>query len=244
MSKNRFMMLSQIDCGDHIETIEQKRKDGSVSKLSYLSWAWAWMEFKKIFPKSYYTVYETPEGNIYFTDGKTCWVKTGVTLVDDDPDDPFEQELIERLYIMDYKNDSIPLERVTSKDVNTTIQRSITKAIARHGLGTYIYAGEDIPMETDEMKEKRLENEKKKAEIAEELKVLRESITTSGKAITANMTLEEKQQFFQTVFDSTIGMTNHMLCEDVEALKKLDSLLKERLAAEPKTKKTRKTTAE
>ncbi len=241
MSKNRFLMLSTIDCKDHIEIIKQKNKDGTIKELSYLSWAWAWMEFKKIFPKSYYTVYENPEGNIYYTDGKTCWVKTGVTLVDDDPDDPFEQELIERLYIMDYKNDSIPLERVTSKDVNTTIQRSITKAIARHGLGTYIYAGEDIPMETDEMKEKRLEEEKKKAAIAEQLDVLRKSITASGKAITADMSLAEKAEFFQDVFSSTIGMTNHMLCEDVEKLKTLDNILKEKLASTPKTKKTKKT---
>ena len=49
---------------------------------------------------------------------------------------------------MDYKNNSIPLERITSFDVNKAIQRSLTKAIARHGLGLYIYAGDDLPEET------------------------------------------------------------------------------------------------
>lgn len=46
---------------------------------------------------------------------------------------------------MDYKNKSIELENVTSFDVNKSIQRSLTKALARHGLGLYLYAGEDLP---------------------------------------------------------------------------------------------------
>ena len=52
---------------------------------------------------------------------------------------------IERLHEMDYRNASITLEKVTSFDVNKAIQRSLTKAVARHGLGLYIYAGEDLP---------------------------------------------------------------------------------------------------
>ena len=46
---------------------------------------------------------------------------------------------------MDYRNASIPVDKVTSFDVNKAIQRSLTKAVARHGLGLYIYAGEDLP---------------------------------------------------------------------------------------------------
>ena len=46
---------------------------------------------------------------------------------------------------MDFRNKSIPFENVTSMDINKTIQRSLTKACARHGLGLYIYAGEDLP---------------------------------------------------------------------------------------------------
>ena len=52
---------------------------------------------------------------------------------------------IEYLPIMDYKNKSISLENITSFDVNKSIQRSLTKALARHGLGLYLYAGEDLP---------------------------------------------------------------------------------------------------
>ena len=53
---------------------------------------------------------------------------------------------------MDYKNKSINLENVTSFDVNKTIQRSLTKALVRHGLGFYLYSGEDLPeIETEKI---------------------------------------------------------------------------------------------
>ncbi len=130
---NTFKTLSAIDCTAHVE-----QKNG----LSYLSWAWAWAELKKLYPKSYSTVYEAENGMNFFTDSQTCWVKTGVTLVDDEGN---SLEHIEYLPVMDNRNQSIPLDKIKSTDVNKAIQRSITKAIARHGLGIYIYAGEDLP---------------------------------------------------------------------------------------------------
>lgn len=117
---------------------------GRVEKkngLSFLSWAWAWAELKKRYPMSYYTIYESRDGWNYHSDGRTCWVKTGVTLVDGDS----SLEHIEYLPVMDARNRSIPANAVTSFDVNKAIQRSLTKAVARHGLGLYIYAGEDLP---------------------------------------------------------------------------------------------------
>lgn len=129
-----FTVLSNINCNGHTE-----KKNG----LTYLSWAWAWTELKKLYPASYYTIYEDEKGMFYHTDGKTCWVKTGVTLVD--PETETILEHIEYLPVMDHRNKSIPKESVTSFDVNKAIQRSLTKAVARHGLGLYIYAGEDLP---------------------------------------------------------------------------------------------------
>lgn len=129
-----FKILNAVNCNGHTE-----KKNG----LTYLSWAWAWAEVKKLFPASYYTVYENRDGLNYHTDGKTCWVKTGVTVVDGDE----SLEHIEYLPVMDFKNRSIPADSVTSFDVNKAIQRSLTKACARHGLGLYIYAGEDLPEE-------------------------------------------------------------------------------------------------
>lgn len=130
MEQSLFQTLNGIDCSAHTE-----KKNG----LTYLSWAWAWAEVKKICPDASYTIYENAQGWNYHTDGRTCWVKTGVTLQG--------LEHIEYLPVMDYRNASIPADNVTSFDVNRAIQRSLTKACARHGLGLYIYAGEDLPEE-------------------------------------------------------------------------------------------------
>lgn len=123
-----FERLNAINVNDKAE-----QKNG----LTYLSWAWAWAEIKKVDPNANYTIYENADGWNYHTDGKTAWVKTGVTV------DGIEH--IEYLPVMDYKNKSILLGNITSFDVNKAIQRSLTKACARHGLGLYIYAGEDLP---------------------------------------------------------------------------------------------------
>lgn len=131
-NKTYFKELNSIDVSDKIE-----KKNG----LSYLSWAFAWGELKKRYPDSSYTIYENAQGWNYHTDGKTAWVKTGVTVCG--------LEHIEYLPIMDYRNNSIPLEKITSFDVNKAIQRSLTKAVARHGLGLFVYAGEDLPETSD-----------------------------------------------------------------------------------------------
>ena len=127
---NYFVALNNINVNDKTE-----KKNG----LTYLSWAWAWGEVKKLFPDATYTIYENGVGWNYHTDGRTCWVKTGVTVNG--------VEHVEYLPVMDFRNASIPAEKVTSFDVNKAIQRSLTKAVARHGLGLYIYAGEDLPEE-------------------------------------------------------------------------------------------------
>jgi len=129
--ENYFKILNDINVSEKTE-----KKNG----LTYLSWAWAWGEVKKLHPDATYTIYEreTQYGPVnYFTDGRTCWVKTGVTVNG--------IEHIEDLPVLDFRNISIPLDKVTSYDVNKAIQRSLTKACARHGLGLYIYAGEDLP---------------------------------------------------------------------------------------------------
>lgn len=122
---------------DEIAAVNVSAQVEKKGKLSYLSWAYAWAEIKKIDPQAQSTVYENRDGWNYHTDGKTCWVKTGVTVNG--------LEHIEYLPVMDDRNQSIPADKVTSWHVNKAIQRSITKAIARHGLGLYIYAGEDLP---------------------------------------------------------------------------------------------------
>lgn len=146
---NYFEILSKINVNSMTE-----KKNG----LTYLSWAYAWQEVKKLFPEANYKIYENAEGWNYFTDGRTGWVKTGVTINN--------IEHIEYLPIMDYRNKSITLDKITSFDVNKAIQRSLTKAVARHGLGLYIYAGEDLPeaMATTEEKLERCKEKVKETQ--------------------------------------------------------------------------------
>ena len=155
-----FSKLNSINVNDKTE-----KKNG----LTYLSWAWAWGEVKKLYPDATYTIYENtlPNGYVvnYFTDGRTSYVKTGVTI------DNLEH--IEELPVMDYRNKSILLENMTSFDVNKTIQRSLTKALARHGLGLYIYAGEDLP-------EDEKDNELEKVIDKTKVQALNKSIENAG----------------------------------------------------------------
>lgn len=152
--ENYFNELNKINVNDKTEL-----KNG----LTYLSWAWAWGEVKKMFPDATYTIYENADGWCYHTDGKTCWVKTGVTVNG--------IEHIEYLPVMDFKNKSISFDNVTSFDVNKAIQRSLTKAVARHGLGLYIYAGEDLP-ESEAVEQPKAEQPK--AEKPKKVKTPRE----------------------------------------------------------------------
>lgn len=123
-----FSKLNAVNCNEHVE------KKGN---LSYLPWAWAWQLVKAFYPEASYTIYESQDGWNYFTDGRSAWVKVGVTIEG--------LEHIEYLPIMDARNQAIPLDSILSTDVNKSIQRALTKACSRHGLGLYIYAGEDLP---------------------------------------------------------------------------------------------------
>lgn len=149
---NTFEVLNNINVSDKV-----KSKVG----LSYLSWPYAWAELKKAYPDAFWTVYHrkitTTETKIikdqdgtettivtsyenevpYFTDGKSCYVKVGVTIEG--------REEIEELPVMDNRNNAVPLAIITMTAVNKAIQRAFVKACARAGLGLYIYAGEDLP---------------------------------------------------------------------------------------------------
>lgn len=146
---NYFKKLYDIDVSKKVKT---------KSSLQYLSWSAAWGELKKLFPDATFTIYEqyikttevvdgktveTEVGRPWFDDGRTGWVKTGVTVNG--------IEHIEELPIMDFKNKSIEASKIASTDANKSIQRSLTKACARHGLGLYVYDGEDLPEELKEV---------------------------------------------------------------------------------------------
>jgi hypothetical protein len=133
-SKSVFETLSAINVYDYID------KRGG---LSYVSWANAWMLLKKEYPNASRKVYESEHTGLnYFSDGNTCYVKVGITIE--------KQEIVDMLPVMDFRNKSITVDKITSMDVNKAIQRSTVKSIAMHGLGLSLYTKEDIPEPTPE----------------------------------------------------------------------------------------------
>lgn len=121
-----------------LSSISVKEKIERKGNLDYLSWANAWAMLKSVYPNAQRKVYEHEHtGFNYFTDGKSAYVKVGIIVND--------LEHIDYLPVMDYRNNAIPMEKVTAMDVNKTIQRSTAKAIAMHGLGLSLWTGEDIP---------------------------------------------------------------------------------------------------
>ena len=128
MSDSIFKTLSDVSIAGKTE-----RK----GNLDYLSWASAWSLLKKHYPNAQRVVYEDPHTGLnFFTDGRTAYVKVGI-IVDG-------LEHIDYLPIMDYRNAAVPVDKITSFEVNKTIQRSTAKAIALHGLGLSLWIGEDV----------------------------------------------------------------------------------------------------
>ena len=134
--KGIYETLREVNVNEHTE------KKGN---LTYLSWVWALDQLYLHYPGAEVEVHKNPDGWPYWTDGRTCWVDVEVKIPT-----MSQNYMSRREYaypIMNYQNKSIPLEKVTSFDVNTSIQRAVTRCIARFGLGFYIYAGEDLPPE-------------------------------------------------------------------------------------------------
>jgi len=118
--------LLKINVNDHTE-----RK----GNLTYLSWAWAWAEVLKIDPLAVWTAYETDGLPVVYLKDDTAMVRVGVTINGN------HKSCV--LPVMDNRNRAI--QNPDAFAINTAIMRCLAKAIAMHGLGLYIYAGEDLP---------------------------------------------------------------------------------------------------
>lgn len=130
--------LKLVSVYETLSSISVKEKIERKGNLDYLSWANAWAMLKAVYPHAQRKVYEHEHtGFNYFTDGKSAYVKVGIIINN--------LEHIDYLPVMDFRNNAIPMEKVTAMDVNKTIQRSTAKAIAMHGLGLSLWTGEDIP---------------------------------------------------------------------------------------------------
>ena len=119
--------LLKTNVNDHVE-----KKNG----LSYLSWAWGWAEALKADSSAKYEV-QFFDGKPFVDINGTAMVFVTVTM--------FGKPMTCQLPVMDYRNKAIP--KPDAFAVNTAIMRCMTKALALHGLGLYLYSGEDLPEE-------------------------------------------------------------------------------------------------
>lgn len=136
--------LLKINVNDKVE---------KKANLTYLSWAWAWAEALKADPAATFHVSTFDRGDgvtqVYMDVNGTALVWVTVTM--------FGKPMTCQLPVMDHKNK--PISNPDAFSVNTAIMRCMTKALALHGLGLYIYAGEDLP-EGEEKPEVREEKPK------------------------------------------------------------------------------------
>lgn len=213
INKSVFEVLSAIDVSSKVQ-----KKEG----MSYLPWAYAWGTLKKHYPDSTYNVYKNEEGKLYHSDSTGCWVEVGVTVEG--------LEHIEYFPVFDPKMKTVKMEGyiytvfdkwkkqevekkvkpLDSMIVNKSIQRALTKAIARHGLGLYIYAGEDLPVFEKEVIDP--EAEIKKIQKERYRKRLQEFGKTEGnKAII-------KQALFSLGIERPSQVTEEEFFAEVEAI--------------------------
>jgi hypothetical protein len=151
-----YTELRKINVNDYIE-----RKNG----LAYLSWSWAVDQLLQLDESA---SWEYAEPRIF---GETMMVFCTVHA--------FGKSRTAQLPVMDFRNKAI--HNPDAFSVNTAMQRCLAKAISLHGLGMYIYAGEDLPMA--EMKEAKEENEE--VNKAKEIKAPKASITPTAGALEA-----------------------------------------------------------
>lgn len=187
---SNYEKFAAINVNSHIE---------KKNNLSYLSWAWAVDQLLRIDPEA---TWEYGEPKLW---GETVMVFCTVTA--------FGKAMTAQLPVMDHRNKAIA--NPDAFQVNTAMQRCLAKAIALHGLGLYIYAGEDLP---EEEKQKKgtitpttglwealsVEEQKFLTEIAEEVKefLATEHVADACMHINnCNLDTEEKAALW-TRFDS------------------------------------------
>ena len=150
--KTVFEVLNSVNVNDHTEV-----KDTGSTKLTYLSWAWAWAEVKKKFPDATYEIIKF-NGIPYVYDPLTGYmVYTTVTIQGITHEmwlpvmDGNNRAMKSEPYEVQTKYKTITVAPATMFDVNKAIMRCLTKNLAMFGLGLYIYAGEDLPEDQPEL---------------------------------------------------------------------------------------------
>lgn len=188
MDKTIFQTLSEIDISPKI-----KQKN----KMDYLPWSSAWDFVKNKYPTATYSVVKTEEGCIYHNDGRTCWVETSMTI-----DGETQTEI---LPVLDYRNQAIGYDKVTSSDVNKSIKRCLVKNLALFGLGLSLWNGEEL---SDNAKKKKDEDEKPLRETQTKLLELLKAKVAEGC---------DKNKLFDLV-EKLVGSKNPNNVRDIDVL--------------------------
>lgn len=162
-SEEIFDTLFHLDVNSRVE----KKKTGKTS-LSYLSWSWAWAEFKKVAPDATYEIKKFDDGTgklvpyLYDTHlGIMCFTEVTAGGVTHEMWLPVMDGANKAMKFNEYtyktKYDEKTVQQASMFDVNKTIMRCLVKNLAMFGLGLYIYAGEDLPDMTEEQEQQRME---------------------------------------------------------------------------------------
>lgn len=153
MEKTIFEKLTATNVNEHID----EKVSGGATKLKYLSWAWAWDYFKKTCPDAKYEIKEW-DGKPYLFDEKTGYmVQTSITACGETHTmwlpvmDSTNHSMSDKPYVVKTKFKDITVPAATMFDINKTIMRCLVKNMAMFGLGLYIYSGEDLPSDTEEI---------------------------------------------------------------------------------------------
>lgn len=123
---------------EKLDSIDVSSKAEKKGRFTYLSWAWAVRELLRVAPDATWVVHEWGvEGNKqpYMQTQAGCFVKVSLTV------GGITREQVHP--VLDNRNQTI--KEPSAFEINTSIQRCLAKAIALHGLGLYIFAGEDLP---------------------------------------------------------------------------------------------------
>jgi len=132
-----FIAASLLERKESINKLLSTNVNNHTEKknnLTYLSWAWGWAEALKADENATYKV-EMFGDKCYMDINGTAMVFVTVTM--------FGKPMTCQLPVMDFRNKAILNPDAFA--VNTAIMRCMTKALSLHGLGLYIYAGEDLP---------------------------------------------------------------------------------------------------
>ena len=206
-----FKKLNAINVNENTE-----KKNG----LTYLSWAWAWTELKKVYPDATYQIRQF-DGKPYLYDENLGYMVMTEMTVDDITHemwlpvmDGANCAMKDHEYTVKTKYKEMTVKAATMFDINTAIMRCLTKNISMFGLGLYIYAGEDVPEDDPERKE-RDETVKKIAESVIDgvkVKILRDKCSALG--------IEESKVCGRYGKKSLEEMTESDFVKAVEALNK------------------------